>query len=223
MPAIDVVPGVAVPGLLIAVDLLGDVVTIDQQVGIRSLLYLALAVGIRTLQHIRILGIGVALGGDELLVPNAMEVGVAAEPLHLNGIAALIVHMGHMHRTIAVAGEMDEEAQGMGIGFRFMIYDFRFYTIQRAIEVAALSGIMHKSIGYLSVGESRREILVVPSVADGLGVDGVGLDLVRPVGPVDDTMIAQGLVDGTAGTAGEVVVRNLSDNTMALLSPREDG
>ena len=152
-----------------------------------------------------------------------MEVGIAAEPLHLHRITALIVHMGHMHRAIAVAGEMDEEAQGMGIGFRFMIYDFRFYTIQRAIEVATLGGIMDEGIGYLSVGESRRKVLVVPAVADRLRVDGVGLDLVRPVGPVDDAMVAQGLVDGTAGTAREVVVRNLSDNTMALLSPREDG
>ena len=109
---------------------------------------------------------------------------------------------------------MDDEAHRMLV----LILDRR-QTVQRTEEVTAFFGIMDHRVGYDTVRKASRKILVVPAGLDGLRVDGVGLDLVRPVGPVDDTSRAQHRIHLFLSFLSQMIVRYLGNDTMPFLAP----
>ena len=80
---------------------------------------------------------------------------------------------------------MDHEAQGVHVALAG--FEYRDEAVQGAEEVAALGRIMDQRIGYSRICQPALEVLKMPIVA--IRIDGVGFDLIRPVGPIDSTFL----------------------------------
>ena len=112
---------------------------------------------------------------------------------------------------------MNHEAKGVYVAFTG--FEHRYNTVDGAEHVAALGRIVNERVGNEGVRKPAVEVLEMPIVT--VRIDGVGLDLVRPVRPIDCAFFAQRFVHRLAGFACQVVVRDLRNNTMPLLPPSE--
>ena len=76
-------------------------------------------------QFLGIFGITVALRLNQFRVPNGVQAGIFAEPFHFHRIPTFIIHMRHVHRTVAIAAQVHHKPQGMGIAFTGFEYSYQ--------------------------------------------------------------------------------------------------
>jgi hypothetical protein len=147
-----------------------------------------------------------------------VEIVRLAEPLQIDSVAPQVVEMGSVRGAETVAQEVYDKAQGIDIGG--VLAQQSHQTIHGTEKVAAHLGIVGEGGDEDGVGKAGVEVLEMPVVA--LGIDGVALDFIGPVGIVDYAVGTQHFVYMASGSGGEIVVGHLGHNTMAYLTPGKD-
>ena len=146
-------------------------------------------------------------------------VGVPAEPRHLNRVTAFVIHVRKVHRAVFVARYMHHKTQGVHIAF-FVLHD-GYKAVQSAEQVSSFFRIVSQRSYYSAVTHSSVQILIVPTVLYALRIDGIALDFVRPVCPINHPVVAQSLVHCLARAFIKVIVRDLGYDAVTFLSPTE--
>ena len=98
-----------------------------------------------------------------------------------------------------------------------ILSQYIFQRIQRAEHISVFCRIVNQRIGYLLKTHSCRKILVVPILT--IGINGVTLNLICPIGPVDHSLLTKRFVHSSLGLTIEVIIRNLCNDAMSFLAP----